>query len=196
MLFCFARRADACSVARCHDESRHGTQEKSACATPANAISTTGQAHARIGFSVSAKDTGKSGEHSRADKANVQRANFSAANDARLLDITLHVAQSAASALQERLARRSQAHRARSPGEKRMTQHLLELENLLRQGRLAQVQPRVRSEVLRPPPQSSEGAAVRCLHSYVKHHNSVRQDIGHIVLNQAKWLIGRSARCT
>jgi hypothetical protein len=57
------------------------------------------QAHTRIGCVVSAKDAGQSCQHARSDKANVERAHFSTAHAARLLNIALDVTQSATSAL-------------------------------------------------------------------------------------------------
>ena len=96
--------------------------------------------HARVGLTVRTKDARETREHARADKANVERTYFPAADAARFVDVTLDVAQRAMRAFKERFADGSQADGSRGSVKEWIPEHLFELANLLRERWLAQVE--------------------------------------------------------
>src|SRR5258708_886471 len=97
------------------------------------------QADERIGFAVAAEDGGKRRQHSGADEADVQRADFAATDAAGFVDVTVDVAQGALGAFEEDPACCGKGDGAGGSFEKGVAEDFFELANLLREGRLSEV---------------------------------------------------------
>lgn len=98
------------------------------------------QTDARVGLAVGAEHRREGREHGRADKADVERADFAAAYTAGLVEVALDVAEGAAGALEEGLAGGCECYGTRGAEEERVAEKLFEATDLLRERRLGEVE--------------------------------------------------------
>ena len=93
-----------------------------------------------VGLAIGAEDGGEGGEHSGADKADVQRADFSAANAAGLVDVAIDVAERALSAFEEGGSGGGEGDGARGAVEERVAEDGFEFADLLGERRLREME--------------------------------------------------------
>ena len=89
---------------------------------------------------VFAEHRRQSRQHAGADEADAQEADLAAAYAAGFVEIFLDIAESATGALEEDLACTGETDGARGAGEEGVAEDLFEFANLLREGRLGEVQ--------------------------------------------------------
>jgi hypothetical protein len=146
--------------------------------------------HAGVGGAILTEDGGQGGEHGRADEADVEGADFSAANAAGLFDVAMDIAEGALGAFEEVLAGGGEADGARGAVEERVAKDLFELADLLGERRLGEVETLGGTAEVQLFGDGDEVAEVAeldvsihgCLHSYLASLDQVKQDIGHIAM--------------
>jgi hypothetical protein len=97
------------------------------------------QLHARVQFPVPFQRLGQSRQHGGTDETYMERPDFACAHAAGFVEVALHVAKSAASALEERFTRGRELHRPRSTNKQGIPYDLFQFADLLRQRRLTQM---------------------------------------------------------
>jgi hypothetical protein len=98
------------------------------------------EADAGVGFAEGAEDGGEGGKHAGADEADVEGADFAAADAAGLVDVALHGAEGAVGAFEERFAGVGEGDGAGGAGEEWVAEEVFEAADLLGEWRLGDVE--------------------------------------------------------
>lgn len=99
------------------------------------------EADARVGFAEGTEDCGEGCEHAGADEADVEGADFAAADAAGLVDVALYGAEGTVGAFEEGFAGLGESDGAGGAGEERVAEEIFEAANLLREWGLGDVKP-------------------------------------------------------
>ncbi len=88
---------------------------------------------------VAAEHRWKKGQHAGADESHVEEPDFAATDAARDFDVIVDLAERAAGAIEEDFSGRREFDRTRGTGKERVTQHVFEFTDLLRERGLREV---------------------------------------------------------